>query len=77
MVTMTASAFTASREGQLFVLEQHKPEGTTEVLVYQTLVTAGADAATFRTSGGTEWTAVREGEDWMYGPSRITVLREP
>lgn len=66
------------REGAMFVLEQHLPEGETSVLVYQTLVAATAEKATFRTSGGTEWTAtLRRGEDWFYGPSRITVLRDP
>jgi hypothetical protein len=73
---MTATAITTSREGQLFVLEQHRPEGT-EVLVYQTLVRVDGGRATFRTSGGTEWTASRLGGDWFYEGTLITVLREP
>lgn len=64
------------REGEMFVLEQHRPEGT-EVLVYQTLVRVAGDHATFRTSGGTEWTASRLGGDWFYEGTLITVLRDP
>lgn len=69
-------AITASLAGRPLVLQQDRPEGDSEVLPYQYLLSLDGDVATFQTAGGTVWTAKREGGDWLYEGSRITVLRD-